>query len=343
MTALDVARILDPVAPDQPCGVDLEYDADFLAMVQAATPKPERQMGAEVIAAEEPNWREVKQLAVKLMARSKDLRVAVLLCRAALHTDGIAGFANGLQVVRGLIEQFWPGLFPLLDAEDDDDPTMRVNTLLGLADGAGTVKDLREAPLVTARAAGSFGLREIDAAAGRGTVAGTPPTPELIRAAFHEVESSALEATLAAVRLGREHLRAIDSGLIERLGGMAPDLRPLSNVVDSQLRELEQQLQARGGPVTAPVAAATGEPAAAGAAGQAGTAAPAGIQGRNDVLHWIDRICEFYAKSEPSSPVPLLLQRARRLVNKNFLDVVRDLVPDGLNQAQMFQGQPEES
>jgi type VI secretion system protein ImpA len=58
---------------------------------------------------------------------------------------------------------------------------------------------------------------------------------------------------------------------------------------------------------------------------------------------WIDRMCEFYAKNEPSSPVPLLLQRAKRLVSKSFLDVLRDLVPDGLNQAMLFHGPKEES
>ena len=118
-------------------------------------PKPERQMGSEVLPAEEPNWRDVKQLATRLCSRSKDLRVAIPLCRALLHTDGLAAFAVGLQVVRGMIERFWPGLFPLLDADDNNDPTMRVNALLGLADAAGMLKSLREVPLVNGRVAAS--------------------------------------------------------------------------------------------------------------------------------------------------------------------------------------------
>lgn len=82
------------------------------------------------------------------------------------------------------------------------------------------------------------------------------------------------------------------------------------------------------------------------AAAQGGGAAPASvpgtIQSREDVVRALDRICEFYARTEPSSPVPMLLQRARRLVDKSFLEVLRDLVPDGLNQAMIFQG-PEQS
>ncbi|MFO1078553.1 MAG: type VI secretion system protein TssA [Planctomycetota bacterium] len=342
MSVLDVDRILAPVAADQPCGSDLEYDADFLAMMQAATPKPERQMGAEVIPAEEPNWRDVKQLAEKLLGRSKDLRIAVLLCRAVLHTDGIPALAAGLGAVRGLCGQYWPGLFPLLDAEDDNDPTMRVNTLRGLTDASGLLKSLREVPLVTARMAGSFGLREIEAAAGRGTVAGTPPTPELIRAAFQEVPAEHLVATHAAIGAAKTELAALDALLAERLGGHAPELRPLTSLLDSLGGELQRQLEARGS-IVAPSGptrdTAMAPPTESGGAGAATT----GIQNRGDVIRSLDRICEFYAQNEPSSPVPLLLQRAKRLVNMSFLDVVRDLVPDGLTQAELFRGSTESS
>ena len=57
------------------------------------------------------------------------------------------------------------------------------------------------------------------------------------------------------------------------------------------------------------------------------------IQGRADVLRMLDRICAYYAANEPSSPVPLLLGRARGLVNKTFIDILRDLAPNGVSQA----------
>ena len=34
---------------------------------------------------------------------------------------------------------------------------------------------------------------------------------------------------------------------------------------------------------------------------------------------------------EPSSPVPLLLQRAKRLFAKDFLEILRDLTPGGVD------------
>ncbi|HEX6812056.1 MAG TPA: type VI secretion system protein TssA [Planctomycetota bacterium] len=346
MSVIDVARLVEPIAPEQPCGVDIEYDAEFLAMVQAATPKPERQMGAEVVPAEEPNWREVKQLALRVLARSKDLRVLMPLCRALLHTDSFAGFAAGLQTLRGMLEKFWADLFPRLDADDNNDATMRVNALQALVDPGGILRSLREIPMVSARVAGNFGMREIDAAAGRGTMSGAVPGADLIRAAFQEVDGGQLEATFTAVRAAREEVRAIAASLASLLGGSAPDLRPLANVLDGQTAELEGHLRTRGSTMITSTASADGSAGASGANGNSAPAAAAAatsIQSAQDVVVWIDRMCEFYAKNEPSSPVPMLLQRAKRLVSKSFLDVLKDLVPDGLNQAMIFHGQKEES
>jgi type VI secretion system protein ImpA len=59
--------------------------------------------------------------------------------------------------------------------------------------------------------------------------------------------------------------------------------------------------------------------------------APSGqISSREDVVRAIDRICDYYSRNEPSSPVPLLLLRARRLATGSFVDIVRDLAPDAL-------------
>lgn len=52
----------------------------------------------------------------------------------------------------------------------------------------------------------------------------------------------------------------------------------------------------------------------------------------------IDKICTYYERNEPSSPVPMLLQRAKRLVSKDYLDIMRDLTPDAVAQAESLGG-----
>jgi len=36
--------------------------------------------------------------------------------------------------------------------------------------------------------------------------------------------------------------------------------------------------------------------------------------------------------------VPLLLRRAKRLISKDFLEIVRDLAPDGVPQVELIRG-----
>jgi type VI secretion system protein ImpA len=59
-------------------------------------------------------------------------------------------------------------------------------------------------------------------------------------------------------------------------------------------------------------------------------------------LRLLDLACQYYRRHEPSSPLPLLVERAQRLAEKNFLDILRDLAPDGVMQAQTIIGNRDE-
>jgi type VI secretion system protein ImpA len=62
------------------------------------------------------------------------------------------------------------------------------------------------------------------------------------------------------------------------------------------------------------------------------------INTRNDVVTAIDRICEYYTAQEPSSPVPILLRRAQRLVSKSFEEILEDMLPESVAKAKVFSG-----
>src|SRR6187551_1871804 len=117
MSALDVESLLAPVSPEAPCGENLEYDADYTAMEQAAAGKPEQQFGKTVIPGEEPDWKDVLARAKELLGRSKDLRIAQYLVQSATRMDGLAGLADGLAVLSGLVDRYWDGVHPQLDPE----------------------------------------------------------------------------------------------------------------------------------------------------------------------------------------------------------------------------------
>lgn len=53
---------------------------------------------------------------------------------------------------------------------------------------------------------------------------------------------------------------------------------------------------------------------------------------RADVLAAIDAICRYYAEAEPTSPVPLMLKRIRSWVNKDFMELIREIAPKGADE-----------
>ena len=65
------------------------------------------------------------------------------------------------------------------------------------------------------------------------------------------------------------------------------------------------------------------------------------ITTRADALLLMDLVRAYYERYEPSSPLPFLIDRARRLADKDFMDILRDLAPDGLSQAQHIAGNRE--
>jgi type VI secretion system protein ImpA len=342
MSVIDIDKLLAEVSEQEPCGENLEYDPAFQAMDLAGQGKPEQQMGDTVIAAEDPNWSELRDKALEVLERSRDLRAVVQLGRALLHTDGMTGLSDCLTLTKGLLEQRWDSVHPQLDPEDDNDPTMRLNALASFGNQDTMVRVAREAPLVSSRGLGRFSLRDVLVASGKMDAPpgdDEPPNLATIDAAFMECDLDDLQATADAVNLSQETVRAIEGLLAERVGsGNVPELDGLVEVLQQARQVLAERLSRRGvvaGDAPADAAEAAAAPAAAAVAGE--------INSREDAMRMLDKISDFFGRTEPSSPVPLILQRAKRLISKNFMEIMRDMAPDGLSQARNITGLDEES
>lgn len=344
MGTIDTGALLEPVGGDSPCGPDLEYSG-VMELERLAQGKPQRQIGDAVLPAEEPDWAAVRDTALELARRTRDLRVLVKLAQALVRTDGYAGLADAIGLIRSTADQFWDCLYPPIDPEDGD-PTLRVNTLLGLCDPDLVLRAVREAPLVQSRAVGRFSLRDLAIVAGAlpPPEGRDPPTAAAIDAAFIDAGSEALAATAARVRAAMDDLRGTESLFTDRVGARAAvSLGPLLSLLkeaDKVLAHQGARWGAGGGedePAGHADAAVGGAPAARGGTGMGE------LRSREDVVRLLDRICEYYRVQEPSSPVPLLLERAKRLVHMDFMAIVQDLAPGGMTEIQTIRGPaPEE-
>ena len=355
-----IEKLLSPVSADQPCGPDVSDQPEYDELTRLIKGKPEVEVGSIVKPAEPPDWREVKARSAALLARSKHLGVAMMFCGASLQTAGLAGLRDGLQLLRGYVDQYWPTVYPLLDAEDNNDPTQRLNILGTLNSPRGTVRPdiqqwlaiidyLYSTPLCIPKGGSAITLEIVHNARQRAEApaegqsedgATAPAGMDLnqLNQAFRAVPVPEIEASLAAVSDSLEALNAIDQFLTQNLGSggtisfdaLHQTLQEIQGALSGQLPGTASEGVAGGEAASAggPVSGGGGVAPAAGAISISGT-----VQSRDDVVRAIDAICDYYRQVEPSSPVPYLLRRAQKMATMNFLEAVQELnvaTPDTL-------------
>lgn len=336
---MDVTALLAPISDDAPSGDNLEYDEGFTEMELAAQPGEERQVGDQFQAAEDPDYGEVVKLADGILGRSHDIRAAVFRAEAVLQAEGMEEFAQTVSYIRGCLADHWESCHPQLD-EDDGDATMRINAVQGLADSSRTLRNLRRAALTDSRMFGRMSLRHVEVAEGIANPSAdmeSPPDAAALKAAFRDTDEAFVSGVADAVNTSLEEIAAIDAIFAEQTPGEGPQLDPLSDA----LKKIQNALAQHGGAdlgveIVDPTAAAAAPAPAGGAApGPSGSGA---INSPADVTDALDRIIDYYQRAEPSSPVPILLDRAKRLVNADFLAIIEDMAKDGLDEVKRIGG-----
>ena len=338
MSVVAIHLLVQPIEGDAPCGDNLEYLGIHNLQALAAG-KPERNIGDSTVPAEEPNWAEVKQQAIDLFARTKDLRVAGILTQALVRTDGMDGLSDGLEILSALLSQHWPCLYPRPEPDEPNDYTIRLNALSFLSDLQRLLNPLRRLQLVASVKHGRFSLRDIQLASGKlkAPQGENAPQPVAIESAFQESDIAALRSTLHGVERSLQHAKDIEEKWADRAASRDLDVAPLTGVLHEIRKELQSALASH--PKATPDAdadlgASEAERSLAGA-----TPAFSGVmRSRQDVTRAIDSACDYLIKHEPSSPVPLLLKRAKRLMEKDFLQIIQDLAPDAMTQVTKISG-----
>ncbi|HEY0792497.1 MAG TPA: type VI secretion system protein TssA [Chthoniobacterales bacterium] len=343
-----VEELLHPISETAPCGEDLSNDVALQELETLARGKPETQFSA----AEPPNWKQVAKAGLDLFARSKDLRVALLLTLAWLELEGLTGFCRGLGLIAGLMETFWATAHPQLDPADNNDPLQRMNIVASLAMPVGTFGDpyrmlerLRSVPLTDSAQMGRITWSDLlgaDASGQPGT-GGGKHTPAQIDAAFRDTSQGFLAATFQAATTALDLAKHLDVYLTGVVGaGDAPDLEPLTGELALLQKRLSPYAAGAGDGVKrlGGMTAGTRAPASAEAGAAGALDATGEIQSRADIVRLLDKICDYYSRQEPSSPVPLLLKRAARLAAMDFMEIMADLTPESIAQIRTITGEP---
>ena len=349
MDSLDIDQYLQGITTTTPCGEDLEYDPSFQEMVRLAEGEPERQVGESIIPATEPNWQSIRKIALQLLNNTRDIQVAVYLTRAEMHLHGFYGLQQGLTLTHGLLVHFWDHIYPLQDP-DDDYPVLRMNTISTLNDFNTFISFIRKIPLTDSRNF-TISLQEIDSLSGkiRRPAEGDEPLSESqVKAAFMDSDPDFLRNNQEQISIALAEVQSMAALLDERVGAInAPDLSSLESTlkeIGSVFQEYVPHLLPDSGEIDVPKSLNSVSNESVPSEKHEGEVVMSNlnaINNREDVAKAIDLICNYYDLKEPASPVPLLLRRAKGLLKKDFLAVLEDLAPEGINQAMIVCGSME--
>jgi type VI secretion system protein ImpA len=338
--------LLRPLSESAPCGQSLEDTATLAAFDTYQLFGQQSAIGARRPGQKQdepptpPPWGEMLEKSVAALQTSKDLRVLAYFAAAHLWTGGIVPFCETLRVAAVWLETWFDAVYPRID----EDIFFRTNALNNFNDRLAIVDALRRSPLVSMRPTGSISLRRIELASGVIPVTkedGTPPKDGEINAAFGAAPLADLRAQLAAAQGALESLAKIDAKM-SAAGGVdaTPNFDGRSDKeklvsLRHQFRRVQEILRTQ---IAARPDATPADGAAAGDGADATPGAVGVIRTRQDAIRALDAVTTFFENTEPSSPVPLFIDRAKRLIAKNFLEVLQDVVPDALNAAKAAGG-----
>jgi type VI secretion system protein ImpA len=349
---VSIEELAVPLEGENPAGENLEYDPLYLEMDSLAVPVPDSEIGDSKIEGHGPDWKKLRENCLTLWGKTRDLRVASYLVIAEMALGGFKDCGEALKLILFLIRDMWDTVYPILDPDDDNDPTERLNILTMLSPEPGAFNDpimfiskvraLRLAPALP------YTLRDYLIAINElETTDGQSIDVNLIVAELMNLPPTDIEEQVAAVKELRETLKAICTEADEKiLGGYSLNMTSLTREIDRLCKFYATYFESNTGNEESGV---EGD-AAPETAGNAAAAGPQNFNlssyrpvSRADALLLLRKSSEYFQQHEPNSPIPLLVSRALRFSEMNFIELIGDIVPDALSHGKEIMGIKEES
>jgi len=327
MAKIDLAKIVEPISEEHPCGpdLDMEFDDGFMnlmAEIGGALPTSYFRFDPSGFAFDGFYDRIGDQL-----ERTHDLRLLVPLAKLRILQNDLAGCAEAIDAMRNLVKTFWTDAHP---QALDGDLVLRTSQMLTLDDNPDMILPLQHATIVRSRRAGPITLRKWQVASG--DVNPREGEDKLdaaaITSALAEADRADLDKVLSSLQLMSDALADIQKTFIAEGG--------YDNAVSFD--RLPQTVEAMLGLVKSATGAGDAE-----AAGEGGTAAdsadgkgrvigtvvlpPGAVSSRKEVKLALDTAHQYFLINEPSNPAQLLLRESIGMIGKGFYAAVYDLIP----------------
>ena len=329
------AALAAPLPGDAPAGPDLRQDFSpqsvyyRLRDARAEAREIERRVDHDPAAdAGVPvQWRTVRDLATRALGEhTKDLEIAAWLTEALVRLDGLAGLAAGSRVIAELVSELWDsGLHP---QPDEDGIETRVAPITGLngqgADGT-LMQPLRKSVLFPGPAGGlpvtywqylqSEELETVTDAARRKQrlAANVVPLADLAAAA-RQAGGVRLSALRAEARDAADAWMLMTQALEDKAGSAAPPTGRVRDVLNAiaAVANLYAPPEPDIPAVDAIAPEGTVDQIDIKPAGDSMSGGALRPVTRDDMLRELERIADFFRRTEPHSPMAYTLEEAVR-------------------------------
>jgi type VI secretion system protein ImpA len=335
---MDLEELLAPVSEEEPAGPDLAYDPERATIEQAFESSVSIDTSGEATEAAEIDWRPVIGMIEQQSARTKDVWLAVYLCRAGARSGQLTLVETGAKYLAGLLDTYWESVHPQLEEYGFQG---RKGPCESLARRTEFLGPLERTPLLEHPRLGRFSGGDFERF--RATAEGAEGYG-LFRAALADTPDETLMAIVGRLEAITDAIRRADSVLTAHADDdTGANFQPTYELLAQMKKAVQSFTSAPAAPE--PEAAAAGD-APAGAPASDGPRIAGRVESREDVIKALDAIADYYRRREPASPVPVALQRAREWVNLDFLSLIEDIAPTALDEAKrvlVSQRKPPES
>lgn len=298
---------LKDISNDSPCGEDFvessfEYPS-FASNVDSAV--------------ESTEWKKLKQEADDYLVKTKDIRLYVAYTRILIHTEKspLLGLSKGLQLVHHCIENYWDCFYPKIDEEESDPLEAILDRTYALANFSNVgdfILPLSKRLTILSIGLGDYTLEDLVTLDAGGSVSDKQPLQGLM-----PEEEKAYEEVLQYFRLSLEIAENIKTLYCEKTNEVFSEF--------NALLEILKKGAALGGGGNSSSEAGIVPMDNSGGDGSQMVAPTMQIQGtinnRKDIIKALGLICEYYETNEPSSPVPLMLERVTKMVDMNYREI----------------------
>lgn len=324
--AIDLETLLAPVSDEARAGPDLAYDPQRHVIEEAFEASVSIDASGIADPRSDTDWRQILDTIAALSARTKDVWLAVYLCRAAAEAGRLDQIELGVEFLAGLLDGYWEDMHPRLDEYGIE---ARRSAFDALASAPKFASPLRRVVYADHPRLGRITGEDIERFHRGGD---SEDGYGLFRAMLEDGEvRQALSDGMVRIERIETAFRAIDETLMERAGSRnATDFTPLYDVLGAQKRALRN---------FAPAAVLeTAEPVAEGDADAMGERGATQLTSgtartREDVVRLLELVLDYYRRHEPSSPVPMLIERACSWIRLDFMAVLEDIAPSAVGDA----------